>query len=257
MSQESERARRDAELQKRHLEALFSEAPAPICILRGSEHVVEFANPHMCQLWGQRVDTMIGQPLFEAVPEVSSHVFKDLLDGVLATGVPYVGKEVPARLDRHASGQVEDVYLNFTYAPLHEIDGAIDGVMIMAADVTDEVRAREQMSELHEAAQAAGRAKDDFLAMLGHELRNPLAPLQTSLHLLQQRPGNGGVDDLLGVMERQASNLARIVDDLLEASRISEGKIELRPEVVDFSLAVSHAATAASPFLDARGIRSR
>src|SRR4029079_2726209 len=130
---------------------------------------------------------------------------------VLATGVPYVGKEMPARLDRHARSEIEDVYLNFTYAPLRAADGSIAGVLLMAADVTDEVRAREQMSRMHEAAQAAGRAKDDFLAMLGHELRNPLAPLQTSLHLLKQRLADGGVDDLLGVIERQANNLTRIV----------------------------------------------
>jgi two-component system CheB/CheR fusion protein len=250
--QETERARRSADLQRRHLEALFSEAPAPICILRGNENRVEFANPLMCQLWGQTCAAVVGKPLFEAVPEVSNQVFKDLLDGVLATGVPYVGKEVPARLDRRGSGETEDVYLNFTYAPLHDIDGSIDGVLMMASDVTDEVRAREQMSELHEAAQAAGRAKDDFLAMLGHELRNPLAPLQTSLHLLRQRVTSPDVDDLLRVMQRQSNNLARIVDDLLEASRISEGKIELRLESVDVADAAAQALEAARPFLQSR-----
>jgi len=250
--QEAERARRSAELQRRHLEALFSEAPAPICILRGNRYTIEFANPLMCQLWGKPGEAVVGKPLFEAVPEVSNQVLKDLLDGVLAAGVPYLGKEVPARLDRHGSGAIDDVYLNFTYAPLHDIDGSIDGVLVMAADVTDEVRAREQMSELHEAAQAAGRAKDDFLAMLGHELRNPLAPLQTSLHLLRQRLAGPDADELLGVMQRQSNNLARIVDDLLEASRISEGKIELRRESVDMAKAAGEAIAAARAFLESR-----
>ena len=216
---------------------------------------MEFANPHMCQLWGQRVDTVIGQPLFEAVPEVSSHVFKDLLDGVLATGVPYVGKELPARLDRHAAGRSR------TSTELHLRAAARDRRCDRRGDDHGrrrdrEVRAREQMSELHEAARPRDARRTISSRCSGTSCAT-LAPLQTSLHLLKQRLGNGGVDDLLGVMERQANNLARIVDDLLEASRISEGKIELRPEVLDFSLAVGHAATAAARSCSRASIGSR
>jgi PAS domain S-box-containing protein len=215
---ENEQARREAELQKEHLSALFTQAPAPICILRGPEYRIEFANGPMCRLWGVEPDEIADKPIFEAVPGLQRAVFKDLLDGVMSTGTPEVGKEVPALLDRKDDGTLEEVYLNFTYAPLEGVEGAIDGVMVMAFDVTDEIRAREQMSELHEMAQAAGRAKDDFLAMLGHELRNPLAPLRTSLHLMRR---NSAADPLLEVAERQAGNLARIVDDLLEAARIT------------------------------------
>jgi len=250
-SQESERARREAELQKEHLSALFTEAPAPICILRSPEYHVEFANGHMCQLWGRSPDEVRGRPLFEAVPEMRLQVLKDLLDRVMATGVTSVGKEVPARLDRNGDGTLDDVYLNFTYAPLHAVGGAIDGVLVMAYDVTDEVHAREQMSELHEASKAAGRAKDNFLAMLGHELRNPLAPLQTSLLLSRKLLPESKIDHLLDVMQRQTNNLARIVDDLLEASRVNEGKIDLQIEALDLRTSVNQAVAAARPPMDA------
>ena len=174
---ENEQARREAELQKEHLSALFTQAPAPICILRGPEYRIEFANDHMCRLWGVEEGEVADKPIFEAVPGLQRAVFKDLLDGVMRTGTSQTGKEVPALLDRHDTGTLEEVYLNFTYAPLQGVAGPIDGVLVMAFDVTDEIRAREQMSQLHEMAQAAGRAKDEFLAMLGHELRNPLAPI--------------------------------------------------------------------------------
>jgi PAS domain S-box-containing protein len=236
--QQNEIARRDAELQKEHLSALFSQAPAPICILRGSDYRIEFANPAMCQLWGRSLAEVIDRAVFEAIPGARHTVFKDMLDGVLQSGVPYVGKEVPALLDRQSTGTPEEAYLNFTYAPLRDLEGRIDGVLAMAFDVTDEIRAREKMSELHEMAQAASRAKDDFLAMLGHELRNPLAPLQTSLHLIRQRVLGNAADALLDIAERQAGNLSRIVEDLLEAARITEGKIDLRRERIDMVAAV-------------------
>ncbi len=250
-SQESERARREAELQKEHLAALFTEAPAPICILRSPEYVVEFANGHMCQLWGHAPGEVLGRRLLDAVPGMRLQVLKDLLDRVMATGVTSVGKEVPARLDRNGDGSLDDVYLNFTYAPLHGLGGTIDGVLVMAYDVTDEVHAREQMSKLHEAAKAAGQAKDNFLAMLGHELRNPLAPLQTSLLLSRQILPESKIDHLLDVMQRQTNNLARIVDDLLEASRVNEGKIDLQKETLDLRTCVNQAVAAARPAVDA------
>ncbi|MEO6744188.1 MAG: CheR family methyltransferase [Caldimonas sp.] len=250
-SQESERARREAELQKEHLAALFTQAPAPICILRGADYRVEFANDHMCQLWGHNSDDVLGRPLFDAVPSMRVQVLRDLLDRVMTTGETSVGKEVSARLDRNGDGTLDDAYLNFTYAPLHGLGGSIDGVLVMAYDVTDEVHAREQMSELHEASKAAGRAKDNFLAMLGHELRNPLAPLQTSLHLSRKLLPGSKIDHLLDVMQRQTSNLARIVDDLLEASRVNEGKIDLQIEALDLRLSVQQAIAAARPAIDA------
>ncbi|MFL6665514.1 MAG: PAS domain-containing protein, partial [Rhizobacter sp.] len=250
--QENDRARRSAELQKEHLAALFSQAPAPICILRGADFRVEFANPPMCQLWGLSPDQVVDKPVLEAMPSLRATQFKEMLDEVMKSGVPYVGKEVPAIIDRQGRGEPEDAYLNFTYAPLRDVEGCIDGVLAMASDVTDEIRAREQMSELHEMAQAASRAKDDFLAMLGHELRNPLAPLQTSLHLIRQRVPGGAADALLDIAERQAGNLSRIVDDLLEAARITEGKIDLRLERVDMVASVNQALEAAHDFLESQ-----
>src|SRR6185295_5898229 len=95
-------------------------------------------------------------------------------------------------------------------------------------EVTDEVL-------LGRAARAANRAKDEFLAMLGHELRNPLAPILTALQLMRMR----GIDGHeLRVIERQLSHLVRLVDDLLDISRITRGKIELRKERLELSSVV-------------------
>src|SRR6185312_4589890 len=128
------RARREAELQKQHLHALFMQAPTPIVILHGPNHVIELANPQTCQVWGRNERDVVGKPLLEAVPSVRP--FKELLDAVLRTGVPHVGKETPAQFDRRGDGTLDTVYFNFVYAPLRGVDGTVDGVLIMAFDVT-------------------------------------------------------------------------------------------------------------------------
>jgi signal transduction histidine kinase/ActR/RegA family two-component response regulator len=94
----------------------------------------------------------------------------------------------------------------------------------------------------------AARRKDEFLATLAHELRNPLAPVRNSLHLMRLAgPGSEAVKagPLLDLMERQVAHLVRLVDDLMEVARITRGRIELRPERIDLAAALRSAAEAA------------
>jgi signal transduction histidine kinase/ActR/RegA family two-component response regulator len=100
-------------------------------------------------------------------------------------------------------------------------------------------------------AEKASRAKDEFLAMLGHELRNPLAPILTALQIMRLR-GADHVERELTVMERQTQHLVRLVDDLLDVSRITRGKIELRRERVELAEIVAKAIEIASPLIEQR-----
>jgi PAS domain S-box-containing protein len=109
------------------------------------------------------------------------------------------------------------------------------------ADVSETRRATE-------ALQNATRVKDEFLAMLGHELRNPLAPIVTALHLLRLRP-HVGLEREIGIIERQVAHLLRLVDDLLDVSRITRGKIELRKERVEVSRVIFQAMEIAMPMI--------
>src|SRR4029078_10371569 len=110
-----------------------------------------------------------------------------------------------------------------------------------AALALDNVRLfGESRDALHD-AEVAHRAKDEFLAMLGHELRNPLAPIVTSLEVMARRDGpNEGRERR--IIERQVAHLSRMVDDLLDVSRIASGKIELRRERVDLRDVVARPA---------------
>ncbi len=130
-------------------------------------------------------------------------------------------------------------------------------------DVTSEVRAQHALeaaqAELKSAlaretqarceAEAANQYKDNFLAMLGHEMRNPLAPIVTALHLMRRK---GADNPEVDVMERQVRHLVRLVDDLMDVARIAKGKIALRMSYVEIGQVVSRAAEMTGPELDHR-----
>ena len=101
------------------------------------------------------------------------------------------------------------------------------------------------------AAEEANRSKDEFLALLGHELRNPLAPIFTALHLMELRKGESN-DRERAVIMRQANHLARLVDDLLDISRIKRGNVELKKESLEIASVVAKAIEMASPLIEGR-----
>ncbi|MCA1664273.1 MAG: PAS domain S-box protein [Myxococcales bacterium] len=100
-------------------------------------------------------------------------------------------------------------------------------------------------------AEEANRAKDEFVAMLGHELRNPLAPIQTALQLMRMR-GDGEASHERSVIERQVGHMIRLVDDLLDISRITRGEIQLRRERVSMAEVVAKGVEMASPLVEGR-----
>ncbi len=126
-------------------------------------------------------------------------------------------------------------------------DGRPVGVQGCARDITERKRAEEALKE-------ADRRKDEFLAMLSHELRNPLAPIRNALHILKLADADVvTAAQMRDVMERQVEHLSRLVDDLLDMARITRGKIELRCERVDLAAAIARAVETAQPVIDAQG----
>lgn len=102
----------------------------------------------------------------------------------------------------------------------------------------------------------ADRRKDEFLAVLAHELRNPLAPIRVGVEVLRQRAGDPhAVDDVRGVIERQVAHLVRLVDDLLDVSRITRGQWPLRRQVADLGDVLRTAIESTRPSIDAAGLR--
>ena len=117
-----------------------------VAIFRGARCVIEMANPAVCAIWGRTAEQVVGKPLFEALPEAAGQGFEELLAGVLATGVPFVAKELPVTLQR--AGHLDTVYCNFVYQPLLDAQGSISGITLVATDVSEQVRARQQLEAL-------------------------------------------------------------------------------------------------------------
>lgn len=119
---------------------------------------------------------------------------------------------------------------------------------VVLRDVTARKKAEQELLE-------ADRRKDEFLATLAHELRNPLAPLRNSLYILRRLPGadSGPATQVYDMMERQVAHLVHLVDDLLEVSRITRGKIELRKERTDLAASIHNAVEMSRPLIEAAG----
>lgn len=127
-------------------------------------------------------------------------------------------------------------------------------VVISHTDITERVRAEKSRSELMEKLRESDRRKDEFLATLAHELRNPLAPIRNAVHVLQRDADAAKWDArdlaMLEIADRQAQHLNRLVDDLLEVSRITRGKIELRKQRIDLADVLRNSLETARPLIE-------
>jgi signal transduction histidine kinase/CheY-like chemotaxis protein len=125
----------------------------------------------------------------------------------------------------------------------------VESIAAQAAVAFDKAQLYKQRAQLVGKLQEADRHKDEFLATLAHELRNPLAPLRNALHLLRAS-GGGGPAAIHEIMERQLNHLVRLVDDLLEVSRISRGALDLRKEQVDVGEIARNAVETSRPLIE-------
>jgi len=131
-------------------------------------------------------------------------------------------------------------------APLRDSYGNVRGAVVALIDVTERKHIEAQLKEAH-------RRKDEFLATLAHELRNPLAPVRSGVAILRREKDGAVTRKTLAMMERQLAQMVRLIDDLLDVSRITSGKIALRREPVALAAVLEQAVEAARPFLDAAG----
>ncbi len=202
------------------------------------DFVIEFVNPRGAALAKQTPGSAVGRRLTEVLPGVvSAGVFSSFIN-VCETGEPL---EAEVRYE-------QDGVVGWFRNMVVKVD---DGVAISYFDVTHAKRLERELAQRATQLERADSNKSQFLATLSHELRNPLAPLRNGLAILKRRGGteNG---DMLAMMDRQLSQLVRLVDDLLDVSRIDRGKIDLKRERVALDGVVSAAIETARPAIDAK-----
>jgi len=235
------------------MQELLKQAPGFACVTYGPTHVISFVNDAYERLTGQSRDALIGRSVAQALPEVVEQGYVTLLDHVFQFREPFVGRSMPVRLVRQPDAESEERILDFLYQPILDGNGTIAGIFIQGSDVTDRVRAETELRRSEQALRDANENKDRFLAVLGHELRNPLAPIHTATDIL----GRIVRDDpratqCIQVIARQARHMAALVEELVDVARITNDLIALDRKPVDLDAIVQAAVEQLRPQAQAR-----
>ena len=246
------RHRIDTDMRRRLMEAerdrLLLDAPVGAAVMVGDALVYHLVNPIYAMVSGRPAETMVGKPFVDVYPELDGSPVHEKFKQVYRAGEPYISAQ-PTLVQIHRNGgALDDRYFTYNLSPLRTLDGQVYGLMVIAVDVTAQVDARAEVEQLNVELRAAARAKDEFLALLGHELRNPLAPIVTALELMRMRDRSTDREQI--IIRRQVSHLTRLVDDLLDVSRITRGKVELRKEELDVQEVLLQAVEMVSPLIE-------
>ncbi|QDG50453.1 PAS domain-containing hybrid sensor histidine kinase/response regulator [Persicimonas caeni] len=236
---------------RRQFHDMFMKAPAFICMVEGPSHTFTMANPAYYELIGHR--ELIGRTVSEVFPEQEIDKFIAVLDSVYQTGKPRVFYEQEIVLRDEDTGQPGAIHATFAYLPNYNLQGEIEGVAVFGFEVTELVAARQAVEAQAARAERENRHKDEFLAMLGHELRNPLAPIGMALEVM--RGGEEGLDEEqlhwgMDLIERQLSQMTRLVDDLLDVARIERAQIDLQLDECTLQSIVSGAVESCRPLIN-------
>ncbi len=238
--------RKRADVQMQHvsvlLDTLLHTAPIGFCFLDRGRRFVRI-NERLAKMNGISAQAHLGRRVSEILPNLDD-ALRDVTDRILATGEAVLNHEFSG--ETPAAPGVKRFW-NESWYPVHDGAGEIMGF----GAVVEEITARKQSEAT---LREVDRRKDEFLATLAHELRNPLAPIRTGLHLLRNlEDRNPRLESLAAMMERQIAHLVRLVDDLLDVGRLASGKLLLKRERVPLYGLLTSAVEAVRPLINDRG----
>jgi PAS domain S-box-containing protein len=197
-------------------------------------------NPALAEMDGVPLEDHLGRSLLDVLPNLSPEVANSFRQ-VLQSGQSIVNREVTGETPR---GRGQQRYWLCNFYPVNLPDGTLLGAGAVVTDIDDRKR-------MEEALKDADQRKDQFLAMLAHELRNPLAPISNAVQIMQLEGPNGpNFRWSTEVIEDQIKHMTRMVDDLLDVSRITRGKVDLQKETISLAEVVELAVEASRPLID-------
>jgi PAS domain S-box-containing protein len=240
------RAEEALRLSEEQYRAVYSQAATGIAEADLSGRFVR-ANDRFCEIVGYPRDELIGVRFSDLThPDdraESVGPFERLRDG----GPNYTIEKRYVRRD----GMI--VWARVAVSLIRDEQKRPARVVAVIEEITDRKRLEDELQRRVEELAQADRRKDEFLATLAHELRNPLAPIRNALHLMRRPNGDGlGIEAERAMAERQVVHLARLIDDLMDIARISRGKIELRRERLELAPVVGRAVESVRASLDER-----
>lgn len=215
-------------------------------ITTDTEGKVTFLNPMAEMMTGWKTAEASGQPLekvFNIINEDTRNPARNPVDIVLRDGIVVGLANHTALIGKDGTERsIED-----SAAPIRDARGTISGAVMVFHDVTQRRRAEKALKE-------ADQKKDHFLAILAHELRNPLVPIRNGLQILNLAGNDLTIaENARSIMDQALNQLVRLVDDLLDVSRITTGKLKLRKERVELAAVVQSAVDTTRPLIDEQG----
>ncbi len=202
------------------------------------------------RLFGYTAAEVVGESITIIIPADRLHEEREVLTRIRA------GKKVDhfETLRRHKDGTL--VPISLSVSPIRDGDGTVVGASKIARDISYRLEAEAERARLHKAVREASQLKDEFLATLSHELRTPLNAILGYARML--RAGQIEVakeDRAIEVIERNATSLAQIVEDVLDVSRITAGKVILNLQPTDPAEIITNSILSVAPAADARGVQ--
>lgn len=222
--------RQQVEASAAYLQRVFRSATVGLAIFEGPTFIIEVANPNVCAIWGRTEAQVLGKPLFEALPEAAGQGFEELLAGVMRTGKPFTGSELPATLLRN--GQLETVYFDFVYEPLPDADGTINRVLVTASDASERNQARQQAELLLVRERELNELKSNFVTLASHEFRTPMGIILSSASLIGRYTGPDDSEKRERHVQRIKSavhSLTGVLNDFLSLSQMEQATLHGRP----------------------------
>ena len=206
-----------------------------------------FANAALLALWGKGLDEAVGKDFFDLgyPPELAERLRRQIRE-VIETSQP-VRDETPFR--SHAGERQYEYIL----VPVMSEGGSVVAVAGSTRDITERKAMEDELRRVAADLSEADHRKDEFLATLAHELRNPLAPIRNGLQIMKMAGDQRTVDESRSLMERQVTHMVRLIDDLMDVSRITRNKLELRRERVDLAMIVRNALETSRPLVEEAG----
>ncbi len=236
--EERTRLLKELEAERALLNSLLDNAPVGLGFFDRDLRYLRL-NPALAEINGLPIEAHLGRTLDEVLPLMPSEV-SDALHHVFQSGQSIVNKEVRGATHKLPN---QPRYWLCSYYPVKKEDGTLLGAGAVVTDI-------DALKRMEDALKEADQRKDQFLAMLAHELRNPLAPISNATQIMRvEGPAGPNFDWSIDVIEDQIKYMTRMVDDLLDVSRITRGKVVLRKELIELAEVVDLAVEASRPLI--------
>ncbi len=236
------------EIARSQLAAIVESSEVGIICSKIPDGTIETWNPGAEQIFGHLASEIIGKPISLLVPAEKQTELRQVMAQLQR------GERVPTyeTLRLRKNGTRFDAAINVS--AVKNASGQVVGAAAIVRDISDRVKLERELQRRLDELREVDRRKDEFLAMLAHELRNPLAPLRSALEILEMGVADSNMLEWAReMMNRQVDHLVRLVDGLLDISRLMQGRIELQREPVELATVIARAVEIAQPLIDSSG----